>query len=766
MNPQDLLYTNSFVDTNVISSHNLVEHTKHYKQYQGHIHKKRNPTAEYVNKNKHTNDKINYDKRMSDPAPTQSNNNIKPLFSKSLNDIVENKYTKTYKTAVSIYSEDRDKSVYMVPNNYIINLGKDFTNINKIKLVDIDIPAIIPPINKFNNIIKWIYPTEALMKECNYQLIPLQDMLIPSAPPTTPPVPPPPPTTPPVPPPPNVPINVLSVFGSTPTDNKPTDSLNDTKEYEVIIPSGFYSTTELQQEMCSRMDIRCRQVSQTNADNIFNIPNNFYIDINPHSSITTIMNRDINYNIAGIFTIPYNYNASDISNGFAGFYPTLYIITKQKLSPQYTYFPYIITGIHNIPGIPDKLINLIELYYNSDPANGTAYINNLRNNRYSFITNTDSTITTANLLYPSEYHSYGIYIGSNSFKSIINPKININNINVGFNDSFCSSLDFNYVVFDKSLKSWLDKKYPSPDPSTDTSTDTSTDPSTDPSTDLSTDPSTDTPPSTLPDPISYIDRTSDPYPIIAQAFPIAFKNTYDTDVKTNLNQDLTCIDKKNSILSILGWDISVYKDVLIDADRPFKFIHRNTDSQISKTLNIELLEGDKYIFKTIPFVFLKLSFPTLSEDICSGQLVRSTSNISSKLTNEYFYPVRQNKDYSTTNECPKPHKVCPIDNFAAPITDRFEVLEKDTQHIFAKINISSIPGRSMTLPKYQFEHTFYDNPINNINQIKVEIISPDGRLVELKQEHNMTIEIMETIEVLKETLYDTKHNNIVTTGAI
>jgi hypothetical protein len=752
MNPQDLLYTNSFVDTNVISSHNLVEHTKHYKQYQGHIHKKRNPTAEYVNKNKHTNDKINYDKRMSDPAPTQSNNNIKPLFSKSLNDIVENKYTKTYKTAVSIYSEDRDKSVYMVPNNYIINLGKDFTNINKIKLVDIDIPAIIPPINKFNNIIKWIYPTEALMKECNYQLIPEQDTLIPadtgtdSDTGTTP----------------QVSIDVLSA-----SDNNPKGPLNDTKEYEVIIPSGFYSTTELQQEMCSRMDIRCRQVWLKIPDNIFNIPNNFYIDINPHSSITTIMNRDINYNIAGIFTIPYGYNASDIQSGFAGFYPTLYIITKQKLSPQYTYFPYIITGIHNIPGIPDKLINLIELYYNSDTDTGTPYIKNLKNNHYSFITNTDSNIKTDNLLYPpKEYHSYGIYIGSNSFKSIINPKININNINVGFKDSFCSSLDFNYVVFDKSLKSWLDKKYPSPDPSTDTSTDTSTDPSTDTSSDPPTDTSSDTPTIALPTPISYIDRTSEPYPIIAQAFPIAFKNTYDTDVKTNLNQDLTCIDKKNSILSILGWDISVYKDVLIDADRPFKFIHRNTDSQISKTLNIELLEGDKYIFKTIPFVFLKLSFPTLSEDICSGQLVRSTSNISSKLTNEYFYPVRQNKDYNTTNECPKPHKVCPIDNFAAPITDRFEVLEKDTQHIFAKINISSIPGRSMTLPKYQFEHTFYDNPINNINQIKVEIISPDGRLVELKQEHNMTIEIMETIEVLKETLYDTKHNNIVTTGAI
>ena len=172
MNPQDLLYTNSFVNTNVISSQNLVDHTKHYKQYQEHIHKKRNPTREYIERNKHTNDKINYDKRKADTMPTSSNRNIKPIFSKSFNDIIENKYSKKNKTAVSIYSDDRDKAVYMVPNNYIINLGKEFTNIYKIKLIDIDMPAVIPPINKYNNIIKWIYPTPEIIKHCKYTIVP------------------------------------------------------------------------------------------------------------------------------------------------------------------------------------------------------------------------------------------------------------------------------------------------------------------------------------------------------------------------------------------------------------------------------------------------------------------------------------------------------------------------------------------------------------------------------------------------------------------
>ena len=672
MNPQDLLYTNEFVDSNVISSSNLVEHTKHYKQYQRHIHKKRNATEDYITQNKHTNDKINYDKRNANPMPTPSNRNIKPIFSKPFNDIIENKYSKSNKTAISIYSDDRDKAIYMVPNNYIINLGKDFNNIYKIKLIDIDIQGVTPPINKYNNIIKWIYLTEDIMKKCNYKIIPLKDNS-------------------------EIPSDIYL------EDNTTKNSDGSPKEYEVVIPEGYYTTDELVDEMTTRMNIVCRNNTITIAPKF--IPNNFYIDIDPHNSITSIVARDTNYYIVGIY--------SKLND----FYTCNIILNSKISSIDYKNLPYIITGIKNFKGIPSKLINLIELYDLS--------IENLE----EFVSKIDLTIETNIKVGNNTYYIYSINIGSRSFTNIDDTKI-IDNIIIGFKDNLRTN-QTDFVVYDELFKNDLLSEG-----------------------------------STITDiPTYWRDMTSLPNPIIAQAYPIAFLNTYNTKIKTDLNkQDLTCIDKKNSILSILGWDISVYKDVIIDKTQPFKFVHRNIDTNIANKLNVELLEANKYIFKTIPFVFLKLSFPTLSEDICSGQMIRSTSEISSKLTNEYFYPIRKNIS-EEDKPCFTRHKLCVTDNFAAPITDKYEVLEKDTKHLFAKIKVNGISGRLMPLPNYQYEHIFYDNPINNIRQIKVEVLSPDGKLMDLTQEHNLTIEIIESIEILKETLLDTKHNNIVTNGA-
>ena len=48
--------------------------------------------------------------------------------------------------------------------------------------------------------------------------------------------------------------------------------------------------------------------------------------------------------------------------------------------------------------------------------------------------------------------------------------------------------------------------------------------------------------------------------------------------------------------------------------------------------------------------------------------------------------------------------------------------------------------------------------------MKVELLSPDGELLNFRQEHNMTFEIMEFRDVLKETLFDTRHGEVVTTG--
>ena len=70
---------------------------------------------------------------------------------------MEDKYSKIYKTLVSLDSNDRDLDKYIYANNYTLNLNKEFNNIFKIKLININVPTCITPINKYNNLISWIY---------------------------------------------------------------------------------------------------------------------------------------------------------------------------------------------------------------------------------------------------------------------------------------------------------------------------------------------------------------------------------------------------------------------------------------------------------------------------------------------------------------------------------------------------------------------------------------------------------------------------------
>jgi len=711
MNPQDLLYTNQFVNSNIISSKNLVEHTKHYKQYQEHVHKTRNPTEEYLHRNTRRNDKINADKRKAQPLPNPDNRNIKPIFSSAVNDIVEHKYSKSSRTAVSIYSNDRDKTQYILPNNYIINLGKDFTNIFKIKLIDIDIPAIIPPINRRNNVIKWIYPTSEVVDTCKYSILPFT------------------PTT--------LPPSNSDLYISTALDN----------EFTTSIPEGFYTTTALSNEMENKMNGVLFNEGTT-KDPIY-VTHNFEVDINPHKSITSILNRVNNIDIAGIQTVKVSgTTTSKIS---------CYIILKEQLDSKHKYNPIIISGIPFTNNGVIDMLNLTEFYDEEIIP---------KDKFYSKYNSKNISLTPESL---SKYYKYALTIGTDSYPDY-NKSVYI----------YPSQNDF--VVFDRNLLTLLteSKEYNTRD-FTNITTRTN---------------------SFSPNIISQ--------PVVGKARAFALKNKFDNtkglNITTSDKTDMSCIDPLISILSVLGWNISKYKTDIVDEDNPFKFIHKNTDMPLSKILDIELLQTGDYIFKSIPFIFLKISFPTLPDDICSGQLVRSTSNLSSKLSTEYYYPVLSehidkpinissggltnlvditnpsskpntpssisntpssipNPSSSISNTCNTVNSKCIIDNYVEDKKTTYKILEMDDRHLFAKINISSIQGTSYNIHNYDYEYLFYDNPLNNINQIKIELLSPEGRVLELNQDHNITLEIMESIDVLKETLLDTKHNNIVTTGA-
>ena len=59
------------------------------------------------------------------------------------------------KTLVSVDSRDRQKSLYLKPNNFKIFLGKTFTNVKKIELVSLEFPNTDAVINTGNNKIYW-----------------------------------------------------------------------------------------------------------------------------------------------------------------------------------------------------------------------------------------------------------------------------------------------------------------------------------------------------------------------------------------------------------------------------------------------------------------------------------------------------------------------------------------------------------------------------------------------------------------------------------
>ena len=78
--------------------------------------------------------------------------------------------------------------------------------------------------------------------------------------------------------------------------------------------------------------------------------------------------------------------------------------------------------------------------------------------------------------------------------------------------------------------------------------------------------------------------------------------------------------------------------------------------------------------------------------------------------------------------------------------------------------MNRIPQNSYNTRNYDYEFTFYDKPLESVNEINIEFVSPDGKLINLRQDHHITLEIMEFRDVLKETLFDTKHGEVVTTG--
>jgi hypothetical protein len=135
-------------------------------------------------------------------------------------------------------------------------------------------------------------------------------------------------------------------------------------------------------------------------------------------------------------------------------------------------------------------------------------------------------------------------------------------------------------------------------------------------------------------------------------------------------------------------------------------------------------------------------------------LVSASTNLSSynqQYVNSSIFNVEIGQDYTSIQEC-----------------NGLVVLVKDYTNIFAKIMLSNIPGNYDIITSNIINNDTYTINYNfvmdNIESITIELLDAQFRVLELNNSFSFTMNIHEIKDVLKETLINTKTNNVNSTG--
>jgi hypothetical protein len=234
--------------------------------------------------------------------------------------------------------------------------------------------------------------------------------------------------------------------------------------------------------------------------------------------------------------------------------------------------------------------------------------------------------------------------------------------------------------------------------------------------------------------------------------------------------------KKRSLLSMLAWPIQddTYGIYTAQTNNGFKFVHSNiqtyilvgSDLKLSDFLQINYLPylnlnlqlyNNEYYFSSVPYVFIKLNFNSSSNGNYGNIVQNAIDDLQIQYNQVYVsemdFNVGIGDDYTNIKACYD-----------------INILEKDSSSIFAKIMLSDISGNYDNIASnIQNNHSFsfnYDREVDNVNQITVSIFNPYMELISLNSNFSFTLTIHELKDILKETLINTKTNNVTVTGNI
>ena len=167
----------------------------------------------------------------------------------------------------------------------------------------------------------------------------------------------------------------------------------------------------------------------------------------------------------------------------------------------------------------------------------------------------------------------------------------------------------------------------------------------------------------------------------------------------------------SSIMEIFGWK---------ECEINFGYILSNkSTNNISKEKYFNVYKDYccKYVFNIEPYILLRLTIPSYAGDKIAGNIVKS-QNLPNLLAN---------KD-----------------------TNVSDIFAKITLGLNNKINTSILQ--------------FIDTPLEKLDEIIITFLDRNGEVLDLKCDHTLTLEVTESVDVLKDTLIDSRHGEANITG--
>lgn len=239
-------------------------------------------------------------------------------------------------------------------------------------------------------------------------------------------------------------------------------------------------------------------------------------------------------------------------------------------------------------------------------------------------------------------------------------------------------------------------------------------------------------------------------------------------------------EKKRSLLHILAWPIGNQTNQVysITQNDGYGFVRTNyqsiiinqpeignNNSNINKTstiipsysLRLQYF-SNQYYFVNDPYVYIKIKFDSNDVTDSADQVINTSSTKKLQYDRNYIRNDLFNVNIGEDHTC--------ITNNNSDVI----IYEKIESNIFAKVLLSNIPGNYDTVASnININNSYminYSSLLNNVSNVSIEIYGADFKLLRIQNNFSFSLNIYEIKNILKETLIDTKANNVITTGRI